>query len=148
MYEIALQYIQIVCSKYFEFVIVRNAHDVLFNMYQELVRNRITVPWEMATNLMILHSYTLARLHVRCGCGSVYFRLDPDLTFKRNRILVILTIKTSHFIYLFKGSLTRCSLKIKNHMWRKNERSVSEAYLFLYADPDTLFSDLFRTSWK
>jgi hypothetical protein len=34
-------------------------------MYQELVRNRITVPWEMATNLMILHSYTLARLHVR-----------------------------------------------------------------------------------
>jgi hypothetical protein len=68
MYEIALQYIQKVCSKYssiFEFLIVRNAHDVLFNMYQELVRNRITVPWEMATNLMILHSYTLARLHVR-----------------------------------------------------------------------------------
>jgi hypothetical protein len=34
-------------------------------MYQELVRNKITVPWEMANNLMILHSYTLARLHVR-----------------------------------------------------------------------------------
>ena len=34
-------------------------------MYQELVRNKITVPWDMANNLMILHSYTLARLHVR-----------------------------------------------------------------------------------
>ena len=26
---------------------------------------RIPVPWEMANNLMVLHSYTLARLHVR-----------------------------------------------------------------------------------
>ena len=45
----------------------RNAHDVLFNMYQELQKNKITIPWEMAHNLMILHSYTLARLHVRRG---------------------------------------------------------------------------------
>ena len=34
-------------------------------MYQELVKNNIPVPWEMANNLMILHSYTLARLHIR-----------------------------------------------------------------------------------
>ena len=45
----------------------RNAHDVLFNMYQELHKNKITIPWEMAHNLMVLHSYTLARLHVRRG---------------------------------------------------------------------------------
>ena len=45
----------------------RNSHDVLFNMYQELCRHRITIPWEMAHNLMVLHSYTLARLHVRRG---------------------------------------------------------------------------------
>ena len=45
----------------------RNAHDVLYNMYQELRRNKITILWEMANNLMILHSYTLARLHVRRG---------------------------------------------------------------------------------
>ena len=25
------------------------------------------MPWEMAHNLMVLHSYTLARLHVRRG---------------------------------------------------------------------------------
>ena len=34
---------------------------------QELHRNKITIPWEMAHNLMVLHSYTLARLHVRRG---------------------------------------------------------------------------------
>ena len=33
----------------------RNAHDVLFNMYQELHKNKITIPWEMAHNLMVLH---------------------------------------------------------------------------------------------
>ena len=45
----------------------RNAHDVLFNMYQELISNKISIPWEMCNNLMVLHSYTLARLHVRRG---------------------------------------------------------------------------------
>lgn len=43
----------------------RNAHDVLFNMFQELVENNIPVPAEMRTNLMILHSYILARIHIK-----------------------------------------------------------------------------------
>lgn len=45
----------------------RNAHDVLFNMYQELLTNNIPVPADMKTNLMILHSYTLARIHIKQG---------------------------------------------------------------------------------
>lgn len=45
----------------------RNAHDVLFGMYQELIRNDIKVPREMYLNLMLLHSYILVRLHVRRG---------------------------------------------------------------------------------
>ena len=45
----------------------RNAHDVLFNMWQELVRHGIPVPYEMGQSLLVLHSYTLARLHVRRG---------------------------------------------------------------------------------
>ena len=45
----------------------RNAHDVLFNMHQELVANRIAVPAEMRNNLMLLHSYVLARLHIKKG---------------------------------------------------------------------------------
>lgn len=42
----------------------RNAHDVLFTMYQELKENDIKVPREMYDNLMLLHSYILVRPHV------------------------------------------------------------------------------------
>ncbi|XP_067012869.2 WD repeat-containing protein 19 [Anabrus simplex] len=45
----------------------RNAHDVLFGMYQELQRNNIKIPTEMQNNLMLLHSYILVRLHVKRG---------------------------------------------------------------------------------
>ncbi|XP_012136571.2 intraflagellar transport protein Oseg6 isoform X1 [Megachile rotundata] len=43
----------------------RNAHDVLFSMYQELKRNKINIPSEMQNNLRLLHSYILVRLHVK-----------------------------------------------------------------------------------
>lgn len=40
----------------------RNAHDVLFSMYTELQAQKIKIPVEMATNLMILHSYLLVKV--------------------------------------------------------------------------------------
>ncbi|EHB16212.1 WD repeat-containing protein 19, partial [Heterocephalus glaber] len=43
----------------------RNAHDVLFSMYAELKSQKIKIPSEMATNLMILHSYILVKIHVK-----------------------------------------------------------------------------------
>ncbi|XP_064419402.1 WD repeat-containing protein 19 isoform X2 [Latimeria chalumnae] len=45
----------------------RNAHDVLFSMYTELRAQKIKIPSEMATNLMILHSYILVKIHVKRG---------------------------------------------------------------------------------
>ncbi|ERE89257.1 putative fizzy-related protein isoform 1 [Cricetulus griseus] len=45
----------------------RNAHDVLFSMYAELKSQKIKIPSEMATNLMILHSYILVKVHVKSG---------------------------------------------------------------------------------
>ncbi|XP_067993676.1 WD repeat-containing protein 19 isoform X2 [Melanerpes formicivorus] len=45
----------------------RNAHDVLFSMYAELKIQKIKIPSEMATNLMILHSYILVKTHVKRG---------------------------------------------------------------------------------
>ncbi|XP_059172519.1 WD repeat-containing protein 19-like [Physella acuta] len=45
----------------------RNAHDVLFSMFQELKENKIKIPSEMASNLMILHSYILVKIHVKKG---------------------------------------------------------------------------------
>ena len=52
----------------FHFYIIgnyKNAHDVLFGMYQELKRNNIAVPLEMQNNMRLLHSYILVRLHVK-----------------------------------------------------------------------------------
>ncbi|NXM86552.1 WDR19 protein, partial [Oenanthe oenanthe] len=45
----------------------RNARDVLFSMYSELKTQKIKIPSEMATNLMILHSYILVKIHVKRG---------------------------------------------------------------------------------
>ncbi|XP_037071367.1 LOW QUALITY PROTEIN: WD repeat-containing protein 19-like [Pollicipes pollicipes] len=43
----------------------RNAHDMLLGMYQELRKHKIRVPNELASNMMMLHSYILARIHVK-----------------------------------------------------------------------------------
>ena len=40
----------------------RNAHDVLFGMYQELKKQKIKIPNDMKKNLMILHSYILVKV--------------------------------------------------------------------------------------
>lgn len=45
----------------------RHAHDVLFGMYGELRRQKLKIPADMRSALLLLHSYTLARLHVRRG---------------------------------------------------------------------------------
>lgn len=54
----------------------RNAHDVLFSMYTELQAQKIKIPAEMATNLMILHSYLLVKVRTlpataQCVCVCV-----------------------------------------------------------------------------
>lgn len=50
----------------------RNAHDVLFSMYTELQAQKIKIPAEMATNLMILHSYLL----VKVSTADIYHTCD------------------------------------------------------------------------
>ena len=43
----------------------RAGHDVLFDMYQKLLQQKIKIPAEMAHNLMLLHSYILVKTHVK-----------------------------------------------------------------------------------
>lgn len=40
----------------------RNAHKLLFGMYQELQNEGIKVPLEMQNNLMLLHSYLIIKV--------------------------------------------------------------------------------------
>uniref|UniRef100_A0A3Q3D1P9 WD repeat domain 19 n=1 Tax=Hippocampus comes TaxID=109280 RepID=A0A3Q3D1P9_HIPCM len=43
----------------------RSSHNVLFSMYTQLQAHKIKIPAEMATNLMILHSYLLGKVHIK-----------------------------------------------------------------------------------
>lgn len=45
----------------------RSAHDLLFSMYQELRRNNLSIATDMRHNLILLHRYTLVRIHVKLG---------------------------------------------------------------------------------
>ncbi|OTF80224.1 hypothetical protein BLA29_006983, partial [Euroglyphus maynei] len=45
----------------------RNAHQLFFSMCRELRKNLIAIPTEMAFNLMLIHSYMLAKLWIRIG---------------------------------------------------------------------------------
>ncbi|XP_066257249.1 WD repeat-containing protein 19 isoform X1 [Euwallacea similis] len=73
----------------------RNAHDVLFAMYQELKQNNITIPLEMYTNLMLLHSYILVRLHVKRGDhikgARLLIRVSSNISKFPSHVVPILT---------------------------------------------------------
>ena len=45
----------------------RNAHSLLFEMSQELKKNKILIPSEMSSSLMLLHSYLLAKVWIKIG---------------------------------------------------------------------------------
>lgn len=45
----------------------RNAHSLLFEMSRELKKNEISIPSEMNSNLMLLHSYLLAKICIKIG---------------------------------------------------------------------------------
>ncbi|XP_041953534.1 WD repeat-containing protein 19 isoform X1 [Alosa pseudoharengus] len=73
----------------------RNAHDVLFSMYTELQAQKIKIPSEMATNLMILHSYILVKIHVKRGDhlkgARMLIRVSSNISKFPSHIVPILT---------------------------------------------------------
>jgi WD repeat-containing protein 19 len=42
----------------------RDAHDVLLGMNQDLVKEKIKIPFEVPQNLMLLHSYILVKVKI------------------------------------------------------------------------------------
>lgn len=62
----------------------RNARDVLFSMYTELQAQKIKIPAEMATNLMILHSYLLVKVSTT-GIQSPLLLLSVNVTRAQQR---------------------------------------------------------------
>ncbi|KAI1286712.1 WD repeat-containing protein 19 [Halotydeus destructor] len=45
----------------------RNSHDLLFGMAQELQKQKIKIPAEMNSSLMLIHSYLLAKVWIKAG---------------------------------------------------------------------------------
>lgn len=45
----------------------KSARDLLYSMYQELRRNNLSVTAEMRHQFILLHRYTLVRIHVKLG---------------------------------------------------------------------------------
>lgn len=45
----------------------KTAHNLLFTLYQELRRNNLAITAELTNNLILLHRYTLVRIHIKLG---------------------------------------------------------------------------------
>ena len=73
-------------SPYFFAGNYRNAHDVLFSMYTELKAQKIKIPTEMATNLMILHSYILVKVGAMSHCWDFLYKGLEMLSFPCSKI--------------------------------------------------------------
>ncbi|XP_023331956.1 WD repeat-containing protein 19 [Eurytemora carolleeae] len=128
----------------------RNAHDVLFNMYQELVKNRISVPWEMANNLMILHSYTLARLHVRRGDhlrgARMLLRVANNISkFPAHAVPIL----TSTVIECHRSGLKNSAFTYAAVLMRPEYRKdIDEKYRMSYFSNDVPESELYCSQCK
>lgn len=60
----------------------RNAHQLLFSMCAELKTNGITIPSEMATNLMLVHSYMLAKVNHHLSFNIPFGQLISNFFFR------------------------------------------------------------------
>ena len=102
----------------------RNAHDVLFSMYRELRNRSIKVPTEMIQNLMILHSYILAKIHARRGdhlkSARLLVRVANNISKFPSHIVPILT---STVIECHRAGLRNSSFSYAAMLMRPEYRS-------------------------
>ncbi|NP_001253801.1 WD repeat-containing protein 19 isoform X1 [Macaca nemestrina] len=106
----------------------RNAHDVLFSMYAELKSQKIKIPSEMATNLMILHSYILVKIHVKNGDhmkgARMLIRVANNISKFPSHIVPILT---STVIECHRAGLKNSAFSFAAMLMRPEYRSKIDA---------------------
>ncbi len=73
----------------------RDAHDVLFGMYTDLVKEKIKLPFELTQNLMLLHSYILIKIHIKMNnhlrASRLLCRVAENISKFPSHIVQILT---------------------------------------------------------
>lgn len=76
----------------------RVAHDLLLSMHQELVRNGLNVSADMKFSLILLHRYTLVRIHVKLANHDLAAKLLVEVAINisqfPSRMKIIMSLKT------------------------------------------------------
>ncbi len=102
-----------------------NAHDVLFNMHQELSAHALSVPAEMRAALVLLHSYRLARAHARSGdhlkAARMLLRIAKSISRFPTHVVPILT---STVIECHRSHLYESAFKYATVLMRPEHRLV------------------------
>ena len=98
--------------------------------FQELVENHMSVPSEMRTNLMLLHSYVLARFHVRKGdhmkAARMLLRVAKNISRFPAHVVPILT---STIIECHRSGLKQSAFSYAVVLMRPEHRSsIDEKY--------------------
>ncbi|XP_066488488.1 WD repeat-containing protein 19 isoform X1 [Tiliqua scincoides] len=121
----------------------RNAHDVLFSMYSELKTQNIKIPSEMATNLMILHSYILVKMHVKCGDhmkgARMLIRVANNISKFPSHIVPILTstVIECHRAGLKKSSFGFAAMLMRPEYRNKIDLKYKKKIEAMVRRPDT-----------
>ncbi|XP_036187361.1 WD repeat-containing protein 19 isoform X4 [Myotis myotis] len=106
----------------------RNAHDLLFSMYAELKSQKIKIPSEMATNLMILHSYILVKIHVKKGDhmkgARLLIRVAKNISKFPSHVVPILT---STVIECHRAGLKHSAFRFAAMLMRPEHRNKIDA---------------------
>ncbi|XP_054159699.1 WD repeat-containing protein 19-like [Oppia nitens] len=101
----------------------RNAHDLLFGMFQELKRHQIAVPSEMTNSLMLIHSYILIKIWIRVGdhmrSAKLLTRVANNLSRFPQHMVPILT---SAVIECQRSGLKRESLEFATTLMKSEYR--------------------------
>ena len=103
------------------------AHDVLFNMYRQLVKEDIRIPHEMANNLMILHSYTIVKLQIRLKNDVLAARMLIRVANSISSFpMHVVNILTSTVIFCWKAGLKNSAFSWAAMLMRPEYRSKIE----------------------
>jgi len=108
----------------------RIAHGILFETHRELTAQRIRVPQELATNLMLLHSYVLVRPLTKMGEHLSAARMLIRVAKHISRFpMHIVPILTSTIIECHRAGLRASAFEYATTLMRPEYRQqIGEAY--------------------
>ncbi|TMW48796.1 hypothetical protein DOY81_006124 [Sarcophaga bullata] len=100
------------------------ARDLLYSMYQELRRNNLSITAEMRHNLILLHRYTLVRIHVKLGNHLLAARLLVQVAANISQFpLHVVPILTSTVIECNRSGLKKSAFMYASMLMRPEYRN-------------------------